>query len=290
MPRKRTTVLLSLSAFGVLIAGGMLVYRFIEADRIDQLHYERDEGHLLIVNTTGSVVSLFRAGRNLDEAAAMNDFNRSNEWLPAGSYFLKTEDRGSEVYYPITIRGYGQGSEEDGSLAVTIRPLPLDRPEELIPGSGRFLPIPSGPFLFGDRANPTGPHFVWTQGFFIGQFEVSNAGYKSFLDAADGYRDDANWSGDGRAWRNYNVSSASARLEARDAEFERFGKSDQPVTDVSWFEATAYCRWLTRRFGGGRWIYSLPTEAEWEKAARGPDGFDYPLGQFLSDAETRLYN
>ena len=65
---------------------------------------------------------------------------------------------------------------------------------------------------------------------------------------------------------------------------------DHPVTQVTWFEAAAYCRWLTYKLGGGHWLFSLPTEAEWEKAARGPDSFDYPMAQTLSDSETALYN
>jgi len=59
---------------------------------------------------------------------------------------------------------------------------------------------------------------------------------------------------------------------------------------VTWFEASAYCRWLTRTLGGGRWLFRMPTEAEWEKAARGPDGFDYGLGMELSEPQAGLYN
>lgn len=86
------------------------------------------------------------------------------------------------------------------------------------------------------------------------------------------------------------LDADSAGLASSDTEFKRFGQDDQPVTQVNWFEAVAYCHWLTRRLGAGRWLYSLPTEAEWEKVARGPDNFDYPLAQNLSDAETKLYN
>jgi formylglycine-generating enzyme required for sulfatase activity len=59
---------------------------------------------------------------------------------------------------------------------------------------------------------------------------------------------------------------------------------------VNWFEATAFCHWLTRTLGNSRWQFSLPSEAEWEKAARSPDNFEYGLGMTLSDNEISLYN
>jgi len=142
----------------------------------------------------------------------------------------------------------------------------------------------------GDRLNPNEPHYVWTQGFFIGEFEVSNIEFRQFIDSLDGYSANTNWSESGLEWRDRSRSHTSATYLPTNPEFERFGGDDMPVTEVTWFEATAFCNWLTKKYGNSRWIFSLPTEAEWEKAARGPDGFDYPLGRRLSDGETSSYN
>jgi formylglycine-generating enzyme required for sulfatase activity len=59
---------------------------------------------------------------------------------------------------------------------------------------------------------------------------------------------------------------------------------------VNWFEANAYCAWMTGKFGGKDWQFALPNDAEWEKASRGPDNLDYALSMTVSDAEVKLYN
>jgi iron(II)-dependent oxidoreductase len=138
--------------------------------------------------------------------------------------------------------------------------------------------------------NQQDPHYVWLTGFFIGRFEVTNEAFRRFMEDHGGYASDPNWTEAGKRWKSTNRSKATALLKSGDGEFKRFGQSDQPVVQVNWYEANAYCRWLTRKIGAGKWMLSLPNEAEWEKAARGPDGFDYALGNVINDAEVSLYN
>ena len=273
----------------LLLTAGIFVSNQINGNAEDSLHYERDETELVVVNTTGAAVRLFRAGNTMADVVPVPEFAGERMWLSAGSYFLEVSATGSTVYYPVTIRGYRQGNEEDGTFSVTLRPIP-EEPPVLNKEFGSFRPIPSGSFLFGDRLNPNEPHFVWIPAFFLAEFEVTNADFREFVTAADGFSDPANWTAAGNEWKKRRSNRPSAELQPIDEDYERFGQPDMPVTRVTWFEAAAYCRWLTRKLGNEKWVFSLPTEAEWEKAARGPDDFDYPLGRNLSDAETPLYN
>jgi formylglycine-generating enzyme required for sulfatase activity len=126
--------------------------------------------------------------------------------------------------------------------------------------------------------------------FHLASFEVTNREFRAFLADTQGYADRACWTNAGWAWKAGGLSEATARLPPTHPKYPRFGRDDLPVMLVNWHEANAYCRWLTRRLGGGRWLYRMPTEAEWEKAARGPDGFDYGLGMELSEPQAGLYN
>ncbi|HNR95910.1 MAG TPA: SUMF1/EgtB/PvdO family nonheme iron enzyme [Anaerolineae bacterium] len=106
-------------------------------------------------------------------------------------------------------------------------------------------------------------HTVGLDGYWIGQTEVTNAEYRRFVEAG-GYKDSQYWSSDGWAWRSNN--------DIRQPEFwddPAYNGDSYPVVGVSWFEAEAYTKWVGAR---------LPTEAEWEKAARGTDGRTYPWG------------
>jgi iron(II)-dependent oxidoreductase len=153
-----------------------------------------------------------------------------------------------------------------------------------------FVYIPSGPFLLGDRLNPGEPHYVWLSGFYISPFEVTNAEFREFWHDPGGYADNVNWTPQGKLWKRVKRCEATVLLPPSDPEYRRFGQPDQPVALVSWFEANAFCRWLTRKLGGSKWIFALPTVAEWEKVARGPDNFDYGLGMTISDDQIPLYN
>jgi formylglycine-generating enzyme required for sulfatase activity len=61
---------------------------------------------------------------------------------------------------------------------------------------------------------------------------------------------------------------------------DRFSGPNQPVVGVTWYEAVAYSRWLAAKTGKP---YRLPTEAEWERAARHTDGRTYPWGEAWQD-------
>jgi ribose/xylose/arabinose/galactoside ABC-type transport system permease subunit/formylglycine-generating enzyme required for sulfatase activity len=117
-----------------------------------------------------------------------------------------------------------------------------------------MIEIPAGPFTMGSDtgAEDEAPaHEVDLPAFEIDKFEVANADFAQFVEAT-GYQTDAEKEGRSKDWRN------AAQ-----------GKDNHPAVFVSWNDAVAYCEWLGKR---------LPTEAEWEKAARGTDGRMYPWG------------
>ena len=285
MKRWHVAVIAPLLTVAVLIA-----LRYAGRQRVESERYENDETELVLSNLPAAQLALFKAGKNLQEAEPISSFNGSRIWLPPGNYFVTAEQAARQVYYPVPIIAYRSGPDQDGSLIVTIRSLPPGSPPRSAPDSLDFVYIPSGHFLLGDRLNRQGPHYVWLTGFFINPFEVTNAEFTQFVDDPDGYANDVNWTEAGKRWKAGNTSKATALLKKTDADFNRFGQSDQPVVKVNWYEANAFCRWLTRKMGAGKWLFALPNEAEWEKAARGPDGFDYSLGAAISDDQVGLYN
>ena len=159
--------------------------------------------------------------------------------------------------------GEGQGTVPEGT----------DVPEEMVY-------IPGGYFLMGSDSATIGQdtfpfHLVYVPPFVIDKYEVSNREYREFV----------------RHVRTTGDSSMehpdAPPLKNHEAEGQRDGglnKDDQPVVGVDWYDAYAYARWKGKR---------LPTEAEWERAARGHDQRVFPWGNeppsrvFANNAEGR---
>jgi formylglycine-generating enzyme required for sulfatase activity len=147
-----------------------------------------------------------------------------------------------------------------------------------VPGGAAltFVEVPGGAFLMGASDHDTNAqsdekpqHTVTLPTYWIGKTEVTNAQYRPFV-TGDGYSNPAYWTSAGWAWREKNNVVAPAYWHD-----STLNGDDLPVGGMSWYEAMAYCRWLSSKTGED---IQLPTEAEWEKAARGTDGRIYPWG------------
>ena len=154
--------------------------------------------------------------------------------------------------------------------------------------------IPAGEFLMGSSEGEGAfdehpQHKVYLDAFYIDKYEVTNVQFKKFVEAT-GYVTDAERKGYGEVW-NPGETSPYQRLYIFDGVTwrrpnawignQRHPKAwenqnivgNHPVVQVSWNDAQAYATWLGKR---------LPTEAEWEKTARGIDGRKYPWGNVFN--------
>lgn len=286
----RAGVRAAASVAGILALGaaGIAIARTVLRSRAESARIARGETRLEILNRTGATVSLYRAGKTLDDAVPV-PLGPEAPWLPEGNYFVEARTGVRSWAYPVSLAGLGPGRGVGGTFTITVRSPGSTTPPLPPGGSSGFAFIPAGAFQFGERRNPAEAHFAWTTSFHFGRFEVTNGEFRRFLESPDGYADRRNWTEAGWAARTPTTRS-TASLTPTDADYPRFGTDGLPVVLVSWYEANAYGRWLTRTLGKGRWLYRMPTEAEWEKAARGPDGFDYGLGTELSERQMHLYN
>ena len=128
----------------------------------------------------------------------------------------------------------------------------------------KLILIPGGNFMMGSpsaeegRFDSEGPvHQVYLDPFYIGETEVTVGQWKKFMEAT------------GHAWDKWSL-------------LQEYAPGDEhPVVFINWPDAEAFCRWLSAKEGK---TYRLPTEAEWEKAARGGlEGKKYPWGDAPPD-------
>jgi formylglycine-generating enzyme required for sulfatase activity len=123
--------------------------------------------------------------------------------------------------------------------------------------------VPPGPFVLGGIDGFSLQIARLEEGFFISRYPVTNAEYRRFVEAG-GYEKREYWSDEGWQWKQEESWS-----EPRYWRDSKWNQPDQPVVGFSWYEAEAYACWARMR---------LPTDIEWEKAARGIDGREYPWG------------
>jgi formylglycine-generating enzyme required for sulfatase activity len=127
-------------------------------------------------------------------------------------------------------------------------------------------------------ANVKPAHSVTLPAFQISQYPITNAQFHAFVDVG-GYREGRYWTeAEGAGYWRDGKFKGWLDDEPRDRPYDYgspYNLANHPVVGISWYEAVAFCRWLSEQSGH---LVRLPSEAEWEKAARGPDGRAYPWG------------
>jgi formylglycine-generating enzyme required for sulfatase activity len=153
-----------------------------------------------------------------------------------------------------------------------------------------MLLIPAGTFLMGSGDNdfPAGPderpqHEVTLDAFYIDQYEVSVEQFAALLNRLGHYQGTCDGFDCGLPRHVAGYSSYLLEEDLGDGTVQYYaltGFADYPINHVSWYGASFYCQAM-----GGR----LPTEAEWEYAARGTDGRIYPWGNEPPNKEKAVY-
>jgi formylglycine-generating enzyme required for sulfatase activity len=223
--------------------------------------------------------------------------------LSSGSYLLSLSAGGAEVRLPVVL---GRGERRQVQLA----------PPAVAPPPG-FVYVPPGRFLFGSAAdesvrqffNAAPQHPVETKGYLIGRYEVTWAEYLAFLEALPPERREQHLprAGSTKMYGSLELTRGAdgkwvldmrpttERLVAREGERLRYpGRKVRaevaweqlPVVGIRYADAQAYAAWLASsgRVPGAR----LCTELEWERAARGADGREYPHGNRLLPDEANF--
>jgi formylglycine-generating enzyme required for sulfatase activity len=132
-----------------------------------------------------------------------------------------------------------------------------------------WVKIPGGKFLYRDENLEE----IELPSFHIARYPATYIQFQAFVDAPDGIRDSR--------WFEGMAKSYPEPFK------QNFKYANHPREKVNWYQAMAFCRWLSYRLTGNipdiatplTWTVRLPTEHEWEKAARGTDGRVYPWGR-----------
>ena len=131
--------------------------------------------------------------------------------------------------------------------------------------------IPAGIFIMGSNstlADEAPAHRVYLDSYWIDKYEVSAEQFSEFLNAKNNRK-------------GYYLDNKIGTLIYSDRYRPRTGLENFPINNVNWSAANDYCRWKGKR---------LPTEAQWEKAARGTSGYQYPWGNTPATGKLARYS
>ncbi len=200
-------------------------------------------GQLLVETGIGTVSQLDRDDRQ--------KLDRVREWLAAlvGGGRLPIADR---VSAGIVLGKLGDPRRGVGLTAVGLPDI-------------EWATIEPGQFLYGQARRPCDQIKVPFQ---ISQYPITVAQYQGFVEAG-GYREERYWTKAGWEWRTKQKVGQPVDYGAE------FQTPNHPRVGVSWYEAVAFCRWLAEQM---KREVRLPSEFEWERAARHTDGRKYPWG------------
>jgi formylglycine-generating enzyme required for sulfatase activity len=134
-----------------------------------------------------------------------------------------------------------------------------------------MVAVEAGEFIRGSNKNDNEKPIrqIFLDEFMMGKYPVTNQEFKEFIND-EGYKNKELWTPEGWKWRE-----KESILEPLYWHDRKWNGPNFPVVGINWYEASAYAKWLSIKTGKN---YALPTEAQWEKAARGSKGLVYPWG------------
>ena len=220
-----------------------------------------------ILRKLGKQPSLAKKARCVGLLGAMVRDLRPYGYEPADPLYKKTLDAVMAIFDPVKGAKINLRTRIDAADALALAGDPRFADPE-----ANWVPIKAGTFWMGaQKADPAKPnydeeagdseapvHEVKLSAFEIGRYPVTVGEYQRFIDD-EGYQKEAFWGAGGYAKSG----------EAPNAWDEQQTHPTRPVVRVTWHEAAAYCAWAGAR---------LPTEAQWERAARGGESHKYPWG------------
>jgi serine/threonine protein kinase/formylglycine-generating enzyme required for sulfatase activity len=205
----------------------------------------------------------------IKELLIFNKYNQlehiNNTPIPSGSYLIVVRKQGYlDTRIPILIQ---RGEEK------SISDIPLFKKEDMPNG---FVYIPKGPFVMG--GDQQAPHAATREvkevgGYFISQHEVTTGEYLTFVNMLEN-----RIPGSAEKYLPRESTAGGYYWKKMGKQYKNSFPEDWPVIGISWNDARAYCKWMSLRYKNKGWVFRLPEDREWEKAARGVDGRNFPWG------------